>query len=98
MDTDRYYHDHLDRVDERPSPLPDVTEAVMFLFLAITIQMGHDLRDRLKDYWATLQYLPVWKALLLYQGFDIKRILQVMLANKRTYDATAVDAEVDIEV
>jgi hypothetical protein len=34
--------------------------------------------DRPKD-------LPVWKALLLYQGFDIKRILRIMCANRDTY-------------
>jgi hypothetical protein len=39
VETNRYYHDHLDRLDEGPSPLPDVTEAEMVLFLAMTIQM-----------------------------------------------------------
>jgi hypothetical protein len=36
---------------------------------------------------ALLQHkgLPVWKALLLYQGFDIKRILRNMCANRDTY-------------
>ena len=52
-DTNRYYHDHLDRLDEGPAPLPDVTEAEMFVFLVITIQMGHCIRDKLRDYWAT---------------------------------------------
>jgi len=45
VETNRYYHDHLDRFDEGPSPLPDVTEAEMLVFLAITIQMGQT--DRL---------------------------------------------------
>ena len=31
VETNRYYHDHLDRFDEGPSPLPDVTEAKMFV-------------------------------------------------------------------
>jgi hypothetical protein len=48
-ETNRYYHDHHDKLDEGPSPLPDVTEAEMFSFLAILILMGHNLRDRLKD-------------------------------------------------
>jgi hypothetical protein len=47
VETNRYYHDHLDRLDEGPSPLPDVTEAEMLVFLAITIQMGHCIRDKL---------------------------------------------------
>ena len=40
VETNRYYHDHLERLDEVPSPQPDVTEAEMLVFLAVTIQMG----------------------------------------------------------
>jgi len=47
VETNRYYHDHLDRLDEGPSPQPDVTEAEMLVFLAVTIQMGHCIRDKL---------------------------------------------------
>jgi hypothetical protein len=50
VETNRYYHDHLDRLDEEPSPLPDVTEAEMLVFLVITIQMGHCICDKLIDY------------------------------------------------
>ena len=52
VETNRYYHDHLGRLDEGPSPQPDVTEAEMLVFLALTIQMGHCIRDRLTDYWS----------------------------------------------
>ena len=31
VETNRYYHDHLDRLDKEPSPLPDVTEAEMLV-------------------------------------------------------------------
>jgi len=41
-----YYQDYIDR----PSPESDVTEAEMFVFLALTIQMGHGVRDKLTDY------------------------------------------------
>jgi len=37
VETNRYYHNQLDRFDEGPSPQPDVTEAEMLVFLAITI-------------------------------------------------------------
>jgi hypothetical protein len=37
METMRYYHGHLDRIDDGPLPLPNVTEAEMLVFLAITI-------------------------------------------------------------
>ena len=44
-ETNRYYRDHLDRLDQGLSPQPDVTEAEMHVFLAITISMGRN--DRL---------------------------------------------------
>ena len=52
VETSRYYHQHIDRHDEGPSPLPDVTETEMIVFLAVTIQMGHCIEDRLSDYWS----------------------------------------------
>jgi len=52
LETNRYFHDHLDRYDEGPTPPSDVTEAEMLVFLAITIQMGHCIRDKLTDYWS----------------------------------------------
>ena len=41
LEANSYYRDHLDRVDEGPSPQPDVTEAEMPVLLAITIEMGN---------------------------------------------------------
>ena len=38
-------------------PEPDVTEAEMFVFLALTTQMGHGVKDKLTDYWSTLDQL-----------------------------------------
>jgi len=55
--TNRYYQDYIDRLDDGPSPEPDVTEAEMFVFLALTIQMRHGVRDKLTDYWSTLGQL-----------------------------------------
>jgi hypothetical protein len=52
-DTHRYYHQYLDTLDEGQFPLPYVTVQEMRLFLAIIVQMGHDLRDTLKNYWLT---------------------------------------------
>ena len=52
-ETNRYYHNHLDRHDKGPSPLPDMTKAEMLVFLVITRQMGNCIRDKLTDYWAT---------------------------------------------
>ena len=49
VETNRYYHDHHDRLDEGPLPQHDVTEAEMLVFLAMAIQMGHCLQDKLTD-------------------------------------------------
>jgi hypothetical protein len=57
VENNHYYHDYMDRFDNAPSPEPDVTKAEMFVFLAVTIQMGHDVRDKLTDYWATLDQI-----------------------------------------
>jgi hypothetical protein len=54
-ETNRYYQQYLEVLDDGPSPLPDVTESEMFLFLAIIIQMGHNVRDGLADYWLTIE-------------------------------------------
>jgi len=47
--TNRYYHDHLDRLDQGPLPQPDVTQAEMRVFLALTISMGHCIWGKLTD-------------------------------------------------
>jgi hypothetical protein len=33
---------YLDYLHDRPSPVSDVTDSEMFLFLPVVIQMGHD--------------------------------------------------------
>ena len=50
-ETNRYYHQYLDALDEGQSSLPEMTVQEMCLFLAINLQMGHDQRDTLSDYW-----------------------------------------------
>jgi hypothetical protein len=39
----RQYFDTQDDDDASSSPLPDMTLAEMYLFLALIIQMGHDI-------------------------------------------------------
>jgi hypothetical protein len=53
--TNRYYHQYLATLDNISFPLADDTEPEMFLFLAIIVQMGHDMRDSLADYWLTTE-------------------------------------------
>ena len=55
--TNLYYQQYLDR-QARPSPLlPDITLPDMMTFIALTLQMGHNLRDTLRDYWSRLRQL-----------------------------------------
>ena len=57
-ETNRYYHQYLDTCGRTPNPLPDITNSKMCMFLAIAVQMGHNVSDRLSDYWTrTEQFL-----------------------------------------
>jgi hypothetical protein len=56
-ETNRYYHQYLGSLEDGPSPLPGVTNSEKFLFLGIIIQMGRDIRDRIRDYSTTAEQL-----------------------------------------
>jgi hypothetical protein len=56
VETNRYYDQFLQNSDDGPS-LREVTEAEMFAFLALTLQMGHTIRGRLQDYWTKMEQL-----------------------------------------
>jgi hypothetical protein len=51
IETNRYYHQYLDRHDKTPNPLPDIMSPEIVLFLVIMVQMGHNIHDRFRDYW-----------------------------------------------
>jgi hypothetical protein len=44
----------MDSVDDGSSSQPDITEAEMFVFLAIRVQMGLHIRDQLTGYGAKI--------------------------------------------
>ena len=44
VETNRYYHQLLENFDDGHSPEREVTEAEMFAFLALTLQMGHKFK------------------------------------------------------
>jgi hypothetical protein len=48
--TNRYDHQVLENSDDGHSPEREVTEAVIFGFLVLTLQMGHKDQGRLEDY------------------------------------------------
>ena len=57
VETNHYYHQFLDNFEDGPSPHREVTEAETFAFLALTLQMGHTIQDRLEDYWTKMEQL-----------------------------------------
>jgi hypothetical protein len=46
-ETNHYQQYYTDILDYGLPPEPDVSEAEMFLFLTLTMQMGHGIRDKL---------------------------------------------------
>ena len=57
VETNHCYHQFLENSDNGHSPEREVTEAEMFVFLALTLQMGHTVQGRLEDYWTKMEQL-----------------------------------------
>jgi len=55
--TNVYYQQHLDRQAGPSRQLPDITLPDMMTFVALALQMGHELKDTLHDYWSRLRQL-----------------------------------------
>jgi len=53
VETNRYHDEFLQNSDDRPSSQREVTEAEMFSFLALTLQ----IQGRLEDYWTKMVQL-----------------------------------------
>jgi hypothetical protein len=45
VQTNQYYYHYLDTLDSGPSPVLDMTEREMYVFLALTMQMRHYIQD-----------------------------------------------------
>ena len=50
--TNVYYQQHLDRQARPSRRLPDIPLPDMMTFVALALQMGHELKDTLNDYWS----------------------------------------------
>ena len=55
--TNTYYQQHLDREAGPSCRPPDITLPDMMTFIALALQMGHELKDTLHDYWTRLRQL-----------------------------------------
>jgi hypothetical protein len=53
--TNLYYQQHVDKQAGPSRRLPDITMSDMMTFIALALQMGHDLKDTLNDYWSRLR-------------------------------------------
>ena len=52
--TNLYYQQHLDRQAGPCCRLPDIMLLDMTTFIALALQIGHELKDTLHDYWSRL--------------------------------------------
>ena len=52
-----YYQQHLYGQAGLSRQLPDITLPDMMIFVALALQMGHELKDTLHDYWMKLRQL-----------------------------------------
>ena len=94
VETNRY-HDCLDSTDEHQHPQRDVTEAEMFVFMALTLQMGHTIQGRLEDYWTKSDQLccPFYRQwhvidFTTYYGFCISRTITGRFSHGRLWKIT----------
>jgi len=91
VETNRYYHQFLENSDDRPSPEREVTEAEMFAFLALTLQMGHTVQGRLQDYWTKMEQLrtPFYGQMMACaRYYHILRFLHFTGNNRNGVDRT----------
>ena len=91
VETNHYYHQFLDNFEDGPSPQCEVTEAEMFVFLALTLQMGHTVQDRLEDYWKKMEQLctPCYGQRMAHSRYcHILRFLHFTDNNRNGVDRT----------
>ena len=90
VETNHYYHQFLNNFEDGPSPHRDVTEAEMFAFLALTLQMGHTVQDRLEDYWTKMEQLctPFYRQTACDRYCHILRFLHFTDNNRNGADRT----------
>jgi hypothetical protein len=55
--TNVYYQQHFDRQAGASRLLPDIMLPDMMTFVVLALQMGHELKDTLYDYWSRLRQL-----------------------------------------
>jgi len=66
-----YYQQHLDRQAGPSRRLPDITLPDIMTFTALALQMGHNMKDTLHDYWSRLkqQHTPFYSETMTRDRF-----------------------------
>ena len=59
VEKNRCYHQFLENSEDGSSPEREVTDAEMFAFLALTLQMGRTIEGRLEDYLMKMDQLRI---------------------------------------
>ena len=88
VETNRYYDQFLQNSDDGTSPC-EVREAEMFVFLVLTLQMGHTTQGRLRDYWTKMEQLccPFYgKTMARARYYHILRFLHFTDNNRNGVD------------
>jgi len=91
VETNRYYHQFLENSDDGPSHEREVTEAEMFAFLALILQLGHTVQGRLEDYWTKMEQLrtPFYgQTMARARHYHTLRFLHFMDKNRNGVDRT----------
>ena len=91
VETNCYYHQFLENSDDGHSPEREVTEAEMFAFLALTLQIGHTVQGRLEVYWTKVEQLrtPFYgQTMARARYYHILRFLHFMDNNRNGVDRT----------
>ena len=83
VETNRYYQNYFDSItDVKSSPKPDITEAEMFMFRALTLQMGHSPLGRLEQL-----HIPFYRKIMKWDRYlHILRFLH--FTDKKGMDRT----------
>ena len=98
-DRNIYLHRYLEILHKGRSALPGVTVQEMWWFLETTVQLGHDQRDKMKDYWSTLdQYITAFYCNIPKQDrlHGVLRFVHFS-ANKKEQNKTDENATVESE-
>jgi len=91
VETNRYYYQFLENSYYGHSPKREVTEAEMFAFLALTLQMGHTVQGMLEDYWMKTEQLctPFYGQTMAHAScYHVLRFLHFPDNNRNGVDRT----------